>query len=72
MEKRRKRERTSSAGSFLQNELGTGNWRWFVVICTVGIIAVAADDLTGVGVADDFLFGPLGAGVGEGLIMIFG
>ncbi|WP_279072979.1 RHS repeat-associated core domain-containing protein [Gemmiger formicilis] len=43
-----------------------------VVICTVGIIAVAADDLTGVGVADDFLFGPLGAGVGEGLIMIFG
>ena len=22
-------ERTSSAGSFLQNELGTGNWRWF-------------------------------------------
>lgn len=43
-----------------------------VVICTVGIIAVAADDLTGVGVADDFLFGPFGAGVGEGLIMIFG
>ena len=43
-----------------------------VVICAVGIIAVAADDLTGVGVADDFLFGPLGAGVGEGLIMIFG
>ena len=43
-----------------------------VVIGTVGIIAVAADDLTGVGVADDFLFGPLGAGVGEGLIMIFG
>ena len=43
-----------------------------VFICTVGIIAVAADDLTGVGVADDFLFGPLGAGVGEGLIMIFG
>lgn len=36
------------------------------------IIAVAADDLTGVGVADDFLFVPLGAGVGEGLIMIFG
>lgn len=35
-------------------------------------LTVAADDLTGVGVADDFLFGPLGAGVGEGLIMIFG
>lgn len=72
MEKRRKRERTSSAGSFLQNELGTGNCAGLVVICTVGIIAVAADDLTGVGVANDFLFGPLGAGVGEGLIMIFG
>ena len=43
-----------------------------VVVCVVGIIAVAADDVTGVGVADDFLFGPLGAGVGEGLIMIFG
>ena len=43
-----------------------------VFICTVGIIAVAADDVTVVGVADDFLFGPLGAGVGEGLIMIFG
>ena len=30
------------------------------------------DDATGIGVADDFLFGPLGAGVGEGLILIFG
>ena len=43
-----------------------------VVICTVGIIAVAADNVTGVGFADDFLFGPLGTGVGKGLIMIFG
>ncbi len=43
-----------------------------VAICAVGIIVVAANDVTGVGVADDFLFGPLGAGVGEGLIMIFG
>jgi len=42
------------------------------IIRVVCRIAVAADDLTGVGVADDFLFGPLGAGVGEGLIMIFG
>lgn len=72
MEKRRKRESTSSAGSFLQNELGTGNWRWFGCHMYCCIIAVAADDLTGVGVADDFLFGPLRAGVGEGLIMIFG
>lgn len=38
----------------------------------MGIMAVAADDVIGVGVADDFLFGPLGAGVSEGLIMIFG
>lgn len=36
------------------------------------ICVVAADDATGIGVADDFLFGPLGAGVGEGLILIFG
>ena len=43
-----------------------------VTVCVVGIIAVAADDATGIGVADDFLFGPLGAGVGEGLILIFG
>ena len=43
-----------------------------VVICVVGIIVVAADDATGIGVTDDFLFEPLGAGVAEGLIMIFG
>lgn len=43
-----------------------------VAICTAGIIVVAADDFTGIGVVDDFLLGPLGAGVGEGLIMIFG
>ena len=43
-----------------------------VAVCVVGIIAVAADDVSGIGVADDFLFGPLGAGIGKGLIMIFG
>ena len=43
-----------------------------VAVCVVGIAAVAADDVTGFGVADDFLFGPLGAGAGEGLILIFG
>ena len=43
-----------------------------VLVCAVGIMAAAADDVIGVGVADDFLFGPLGAGVSEGLIMIFG
>lgn len=41
-------------------------------VCIIGTVAVAADDVTGVGVVDDFLLGPLGTGVGEGLIMIFG
>ena len=48
--------------------LGVG----LVTICVIGIVVVAADDATGIGVADDFLFGPLGAGVGEGFILIFG
>lgn len=47
--------------------LGVG----LVVICVVGTVIVATDDATGIGVADDFLFGALGAGVGKGLIMIF-
>ena len=42
-----------------------------VTVCAIGIVVVAADDVTGIGVADDFLFEPLGAGVGEGLILIF-
>ena len=32
---------------------------------------MALDDATGVGVADDFLFGPLGAGIGKGISWIF-
>ena len=43
-----------------------------VTVGLIGIIAVAADDVTGIGVANDFLFGLLGAGVGKGMIMIFG
>ena len=42
-----------------------------VTACVIGIIVVAADDATGIGIADNFLFGPLGAGIGEGLILIF-
>ena len=42
------------------------------IVCAAGVIGVAADDITGIGVADDFLLGPLFGGVGEGLIMIFG
>ncbi len=48
--------------------LGVG----LIVVCTLGIVLVAGNDITGVGVIDDFLLGPLGSGVGEGLIMIFG
>ena len=43
-----------------------------VSVCAIGLLFVAADDLTGIGVADDFLFGPLSAGVGKGLLLIFG
>ena len=43
-----------------------------VAACVIGIAVIAADDAAGIGVADDFLLGPLGAGVGEGLVMIFG
>ena len=43
-----------------------------IAICVIGVVVVAADDLTGVGVADDFLFVPLGTGIGNGIIMIFG
>lgn len=43
----------------------------FVSVCAIGIVVVAVDDVTGVGVADDLLFGPLGTGVGTGLIMMF-
>lgn len=48
--------------------LGVG----LVVVSVVGIVWVAGNDVTGVGVADDFLLGPLGGGVGQGLIMVFG
>ena len=39
--------------------------------CIIGFVFVAADDVTGIGVADDFLFGPLGAVVEKGLILMF-
>ena len=40
--------------------------------CVIVIVVVAADDITGIGVADDFLFGPLGVGVAKGTVMVFG
>ena len=42
-----------------------------VIGCAIGTAIVALDDATGVGVADDFLFGPLGAGIGKGISWIF-
>ena len=43
-----------------------------VAACTIGMVVIAADDLTGVGVADNALLIPLGTGVSSGLSMIFG
>ena len=42
-----------------------------VTVSSIGIAAVALDDLSGIGIADNFLYGPLGAGVSQGLIMIY-
>lgn len=50
----------------MQTVTGVG----LVTVCVIGIVLVAVDDATGIGVADDFLFGPLGAGVGSGSMMI--
>lgn len=43
-----------------------------ITVCAIGFFLVAADDITVIGIADNFLLGPLGAGVSKGLIMIFG
>ena len=43
-----------------------------ITVCVIGIVVVASDDVTGIGVADNALYGPLGSGVGKGLVMIFG
>ena len=40
--------------------------------CLAAIVVVAVDDSTGIGVADDWLVVPLGEGVAEGIIMLFG
>ncbi len=36
-----------------------------MTVCIIGLAVVIADDFTGIGVADDFLYGPLGTGVGK-------
>ena len=43
-----------------------------VLVCAVGIAYVVANDLTGIGVVDDFLIAPLGAGASTGLTLVFG
>ena len=40
--------------------------------CIIGTIVVAGNDVTGVGAADDFLLGPLYAGIEKGLSLIMG
>ena len=47
--------------------LGAG----IVVVCFIGITIIAADNITGAGIADDFLLVPLGRGVAEGMKMMF-
>ena len=59
-------------GSAYTFSWGTVAGAALVTVSVIGIIVVAADDVTGVGVADDFLLGPLGAGIGEGLALILG
>mgnify|MGYP000729252140 FL=1 len=36
----------------------------------MGVLSM--DDITGIGVADDFLIGPVSAGISQGILMIFG
>lgn len=59
-------------GSAYTFSWGTVAGAALVTVAVIGIIVVAADDVTGIGVADDFLLGPLGAGIGEGLALILG
>ena len=43
-----------------------------VTACTIGFMMVIADDVTGVGIANDALLFPLSAGIEKGIIMIMG
>ncbi|MBQ6453581.1 MAG: hypothetical protein IJJ14_04400, partial [Coriobacteriales bacterium] len=45
---------------------------FIVSLCAIGLVVVTANDAVGIGVLDDFLYAPLGAGFSEGMIMIFG
>ncbi len=41
-----------------------------VTICSLGMVIVAVDDITGFGVANDFLIVPFSVGIDKGLIML--
>ena len=41
-----------------------------VAVCAAGLAIIALNDITGVGVADDFLVAPLLGGIGKGVGMI--
>ena len=53
------------------------SWEPFIgigitAVCVIGIVVIAVDDVSGIGVADDFLLGPLGTGVASGVVIAFG
>jgi len=41
-------------------------------VSIIGAGVLSMDDMTGIGIADDFLIGPVSAGVSQGILMIFG
>lgn len=41
-------------------------------VSIIGVGVLSMDDMTGIGIADDFLVGPVSAGVSQGILMIFG
>jgi hypothetical protein len=43
-----------------------------VLTASVAIIWVVGNDVTGIGVADDWTLAPLGGTFGKGIIMMFG
>lgn len=42
-----------------------------LTISSLGMAVVTLDDVTGIGIGDDFLYGPLSAGISAGLVMIW-
>ena len=42
-----------------------------ITVCVVGCAIIAIDDISGVGICDDFLLGPLGSGLVQGFNWLF-